>query len=117
VIYAVNVMTNVQRTFGATGYYVIVAMITTQTKNSKRGDLVTMKNKSNVLSRFVVGFIDLMYFAIGVLVVMMLSYLVALEWNERQLNENKKVCIEGREIANACNVGLGEWKRSKHDCV
>lgn len=61
-------------------------------------------------------FIDLMYFLIGSLVVLLLTYIVALEWDERQ-HESKKVCIEGREIANACNVGIGEWKRNKHDCV
>jgi hypothetical protein len=61
--------------------------------------------------------IDLMYFLLGGLVVIMLSYLVALEWDKRQTDENKKVCIHGREIANACDTRVGEWKRSKHDCV
>ncbi|NDF33168.1 MAG: hypothetical protein EB157_01230 [Euryarchaeota archaeon] len=62
-------------------------------------------------------FIDLMYFAIGGLVVIMLSYLVALEWDERRLNENKKVCQHETRLNNACNFSVGEWKRNKHDCV
>ena len=61
-------------------------------------------------------FIDLMYFLVGGLVVLLLTYIVALEWDERR-HEDKKVCIEGRTITNACDFSVGEWKRKMHDCV
>jgi len=62
-------------------------------------------------------FIDVMYFLIGGLVVIMLSYIVALEWEERQRHEDKKVCIEQTRLHDACNARVGEWKRAKHECA